>query len=125
VRAAGELELESTRGMLLELLEEEAQDADLRYTAIWSLSQIGGEGVREALEEIQEETDDDEEAEFVENALDNLSLTEAGQSMEMFDIDYANEEHLGKIVNLDEQTETRMRDEGDNDEEDEEEPKKR
>jgi len=117
VRAAGELELESTRGMLLDLLAEEAQDADTRFAAIWSLSQIGGEGVREALEEILEATEDDEEVEFVENALDNLSLTETGQTMDMFDIDYANEEHLGKIVNLEEGSETEDEGEGDGDEE--------
>jgi HEAT repeat protein len=125
VRAAGELELESTRGMLLDLLEEEAQDVEIRFAAIWSLSQIGGEGVREALEDILEESDDEEEADFVENALDNLTLTETGQEMAMFDIDYANEEHLGKIVDLKDMTMEETEDEegDDDDDEDEEEAK--
>jgi HEAT repeat protein len=73
-RAAGELELASARQSLLGLLQDDEED--VRMAAIWSLSQIGGRGVREALEEIQEETEDEDEAEYLENALDNLAFTE-------------------------------------------------
>lgn len=97
VRAAGELELDSARRSLLDLLEEEAQDTEIRFAAIWSLSQIGGEQVRDTLEMILEETEDDEEAEWVENALDNLVLTETGESMGLLDIDLEDEEMLGSI----------------------------
>lgn len=76
VRAAGELELERSRRTLLDLLDEEAQDSDIRAAIFWSLSQIGGEEVRETLEQILEDTEDDEEAEILEEALDNLSFTE-------------------------------------------------
>jgi len=76
VRAAGELSLESTRRILLDLLEEEAQDSEIRAAVIWSLSQIGGEEVRETLEGILEETEDEEEVELLENALDNLEFNE-------------------------------------------------
>lgn len=76
VRAAGELELESTRRILLDLLEEEVLDEEVRTAVVWSLSQIGGEEVRERLEELLDETDDDEEIEILENALDNLTFTE-------------------------------------------------
>jgi HEAT repeat protein len=100
VRAAGELELESARRGLLDLLDEEAQDSETRLAAIWSLSQIGGEGVREKLEEILDETEDEEESELVDNAIDNLTLTETGQSLTMFNIDFQDEEHLGKIIDL-------------------------
>ncbi len=100
VRAAGELGLESTRRALLDMLEEEAQDAEIRYAAIWSLSQIGGEQVRDTLEEILAETDDDEEAEWVENALDNLTLTEAGETMGLLDIDLEDKDMLGKVIDL-------------------------
>ncbi|RPI29960.1 MAG: hypothetical protein EHM70_15070, partial [Chloroflexota bacterium] len=64
VRAAGELEITDAVDPLLELLDDAHED--VRDAAIWSLSQIGGEGVRKTLEKLQEETDDDEEVEFIE-----------------------------------------------------------
>jgi HEAT repeat protein len=73
-RAAGELEVAQATPVLLELLNDE--DDDVRSAAIWSLSQLGGEGVREALETMYEETQDDEEAELIESALENLDFTE-------------------------------------------------
>jgi HEAT repeat protein len=76
VRAAGSLELDKSRRILLDILEEEAQDSELRAAIFWSLSQIGGEEVRETLEGILEETEDEEEVEILEEALDNLSFTE-------------------------------------------------
>ena len=57
-------------------LEEEAQDSEIRAAIFWSLSKIGGEEVRETLETILEETEDEEEVEILEEALDNLSFTE-------------------------------------------------
>lgn len=87
IRAAGELGLQSTRRILLDLLEEEAQDSDVRSAVFWSLSQIGGEEVRETLEKILEETEDDEEADILSDALDNLSFTEDAGLYSMFDMD--------------------------------------
>ena len=100
VRASGELELESTRRALIDLLEEEAQDTETRFAAIWSLSQIGGEEVRETLDKLLADSEDDEEVEWLENALDNLTLTETGQSMNLLDIDLEDEEMLGKVIDL-------------------------
>lgn len=100
VRAAGELELESTRRILLDLLEEEAQDTEIRFAAIWSLSQIGGEEIRERLDELLAESEDDEEIEWIENALDNLTLTETELAMNLLDIDLEDKEMLGKIIDL-------------------------
>lgn len=100
VRAAGELELESTRRSLLDLLEEEAQDPEIRYAAIWSLSQIGGEEVRETLEGLLDESEDEEEIEWIENAIENLVLTETGQSLNLLDIDLEEEAMLGKVIDL-------------------------
>ena len=51
VRAAGELELDEARETLLEMLEEIEDDLELRYAIIWSLSQIGGEGIKETFEQ--------------------------------------------------------------------------
>lgn len=91
VRAAGELGLDSTRRVLLDLLEEEAQDSEIRAATIWSLSQIGGEEVRETLETILEETEDEEEAELLENALDNLEFNEEVGMFGLFDFDQLGE----------------------------------
>lgn len=101
IEAAGELTLESTRRILLDLLEEEGSDTEVRAAAIWSLSQIGGEEVRETLEKMLEESEDDEEAELLENALDNLSLTEQIQpQLDFFNIDLADKSHYTHIVDL-------------------------
>ena len=56
IHAAGELELASARPILLDLLEDE-EDLELRRELIWALSKIGGEGVRDRLEEILEAED--------------------------------------------------------------------
>lgn len=85
VRAAGELQIDNTRRILLDLLEEEAQDSEVRFAVFWSLSQLGGEEVRETLEKILEEADDDEEIDMLEKALDNLSFTEDVDPFSMFD----------------------------------------
>ncbi len=84
-RAAGELEIREAVPLLIDLLDD--SDDDVREAAIWSLSQIGGEGVREALEHLLDEAQDDEEIEFLENALDNLSFTDDLQPFSLFEFD--------------------------------------
>jgi len=76
--AAGELELGSARPILLDLLDDE-EDPAIRRSLIWALSKIGGEGVREKLDELLELEEDDEEADFIEEAIENLSFTEDAQ----------------------------------------------
>ena len=83
-RAAGELELSEAVSTLIELLDD--PNDDVREACIWSLSEIGGEGVREALENLYEETEDEEEAEFIDNALDNLAFTEDTELFALFDL---------------------------------------
>ncbi len=114
VRAAGALSLERARRTLLDLLEEEAQDSELRAAIFWSLSQIGGEEVRETLETILEETEDDEEAEILEDALDNLSFTEDTGLYGLFD--FADAGQTGEADDLDDDLAL------DSDEEDDNEP---
>ncbi len=92
-RAAGELELKEAVETLLDLLDD--PNANVRTASIWALSQIGGDGVRERLEILYEETDDEEEAEFVSDALDNLEFTEDIQLFSLLDVpepDEADEE---------------------------------
>lgn len=85
VRAAGELELKAARRLLISLCEEEPDD-DVRAAVWWSLSQIGGRGVRQALERHLEACDDDEKMAFLEDALDNLTFTDGEQTFDLLDI---------------------------------------
>ena len=86
VHAAGELELAAARPILLDSLEDE-EDLELRRELIWALSKIGGEGVRDKLEEILEAEEDDEEADFIEEAMDTLSFTEDMSQFDLFGLD--------------------------------------
>jgi HEAT repeat protein len=103
-RAAGELELESARQPLLDMLQSEKGelDEDLRDAVIWSLSKIGGEEVRDVLEKIMDESEDDEEIEFISNALDNLEFTESADLFGIFDVEPKTDaEDLDFIIDLD------------------------
>jgi HEAT repeat protein len=86
IHAAGELELESARSVLLDLLDDE-EDPEVRPELIWALSRIGGEGVRLKLEKLLEIEEDDMEADFIEEALDALSFTEELGGFSLFDVD--------------------------------------
>jgi HEAT repeat protein len=82
-RAAGELEVFEAIPVLIELIDD--SNEDVRTAAIWSLSQIGGEGVREALESLLARTEDEAELDYIETALDNLAFTEGQQPFSLFD----------------------------------------
>jgi HEAT repeat protein len=72
--AAGELEMTDAREPLLEMLAD--PDENVRAAAIWSLSQIGGDEVGERLKALLEETEDEDEADLIEQALENLEFSE-------------------------------------------------
>jgi HEAT repeat protein len=82
VQAAGELSLPSARPILLKMLGEE-EEPTILSAVIWSLSQIGGEDVRTYLESLMDQLEDDEQIEFLEEALDNLAFTE---DLDRFDL---------------------------------------
>ncbi len=84
VSAAGELELHDTLPRLKRLLR--AEDDGVRSAAVWSLSQLGGEGVRDALEALLDKTDDDEEADFIEAALENLEFSDGEGLFSLIDL---------------------------------------
>ena len=86
IRAAGELNIDTARSIMLDLLEDE-EDGEIRGEIAWALSKIGGEGVRTRLEELLDAEPDDDEAEILEEALENLSFTEDMARFEMFDFD--------------------------------------
>ena len=62
------------------------EDEDVRAAAIWSLAQIGGENVRPTLESLLENTDDDDEASFIEEALEILDFTEEMSDFDLLEI---------------------------------------
>ncbi len=87
VCAAGELEAKAAREPIFNLLEEGTDDEDIYFAAIWSLSKIGGSGVRELIEESLEETSVIKEIQFLEEALENLDFTEQVSNFDMMFIE--------------------------------------
>ena len=87
IRAAGELESSEARSTIIELLEEGIEDDELRMTAIWALSKIGGEGIQRLFDKLLDDAVDEDEIEFIEEALENLSLTQTGNPFGLFNID--------------------------------------
>ncbi|MBN1148709.1 MAG: HEAT repeat domain-containing protein, partial [Anaerolineales bacterium] len=81
-RAAGELEISEAVPSLLELLDD--PDENTRLASIWSLSQIGGEGVSETLQQLYQQAEDEQEIRLLEDALENLVFTEGAQFMPLF-----------------------------------------
>jgi len=101
IKAAGELEIHESVARLIDLLSSD--DSDLRMASAWSLSQIGGEGVRVALEDLYEEVEDDEEADYIESALENLDFTEDVALFDLMDVDEEgeDEEFDDELIDLD------------------------
>ncbi|MCC7119884.1 MAG: HEAT repeat domain-containing protein [Anaerolineales bacterium] len=93
VQAAGELRTDEARQVLLKLLEDEEDDEIISAT-VWSLSQIGGEDVRPYLESLMDQTDDEDIIAFIEDALENLDMTEELDKFDLlaFDEDEIDEE---------------------------------
>lgn len=73
-RAAGELEIPEAVTSLIDLAED--TDENVRMAAIWSLSQIGGEKARRTLNQLILKSEEDDEIDYLESALDNLAFTE-------------------------------------------------
>ncbi len=86
VEAAGELRLASARLVLFKVLEEEEED-NITSAAIWSLSQIGGEDVRVYIENLLDLAEEDEDVEFLEEALDNVEFTDELNRFDLLSID--------------------------------------
>jgi HEAT repeat protein len=95
VEAAGELGLASAGPVLLKVLEDE-EDDEIASAAIWSLSQIGGEDVRVYLESLMDLAEDDDQIEFLEDALDNLAFTE-----DMSKFDLLNSDSDEQLIDID------------------------
>lgn len=96
-RATGELEIPEAVPDLIELLDD--PDENTRLASIWSLSQIGGEGVRETLERMYSQAEEEGEISLLELALDNLMFNEGLQFMPFFDLPEYEEDDLDETLN--------------------------
>lgn len=94
VRAAGELEAAGGRRPLLKLIKTQPEGSEIRMAAIWALSKIGGEKVRDTFERLLEESEDEEELDILDEALENLEFTEGFNKFGMIDYDPDSEESL-------------------------------
>ena len=100
-QAAGELELKSARQPLLNMLDEE-EDDEVLEAIIWSLSQIGGEDVRNYLQALLDAAEDDDLIEFISEALANLSFTEDLEGFDLMAYDPDEDDDLHELDDLDE-----------------------
>lgn len=101
IRAAGKMEIQAARPRLLKMLASyDELDEDVRGAVIWSLSEIGGEGVRKMLEGLLEQLDDDDEIEYLEEALENLEFTEDFKLVGMFDVETLKNAELDTVIDL-------------------------
>jgi HEAT repeat protein len=83
-RAAGEVELREALPQLVEMLDD--PDDSVVLAAIWALSQLGGTGIRKRLERMYRLAEDEETADFIEMALDNLAFNEGADAFELLDL---------------------------------------
>ena len=82
-RAAGEIDIKDAFPTLIELTDD--SEENVRSAAIWSLSEIGGESARHILERLFREVEDDQEADFLESALDNIAFSDGLQPFSLVD----------------------------------------
>lgn len=105
-RAAGELELQAAARELADLTQDD--DAQVQEAAIWSLGQIGGTHARATLERLLENATDDEEAEFIQEALDNLDFTDEVHAFSMLEFGEDGEADELDLDELDEDDEEEL-----------------
>ena len=74
------------RPLLFEVLEDEDED-EISSAALWSLSQIGGEDARLYLQNLLDLAEDEEQVQFLEDALDNLEFTDELNRFDLMAID--------------------------------------
>lgn len=100
VQSAGMLALKSARLPLLKMLESE-DNGEVMTSAIWSLSQIGGEDVQTYLENLIDQSEDEDLIDFLEEALDNLAFTEDLDRFELMSFNPDDLEDLEELEDLD------------------------
>jgi HEAT repeat protein len=102
VRAAGDLELTASLEALAAILEDEGVDPEIRMAAIWSLSQIGGDFARNTLQGILDSTQDEDEVELVESALENMETGIDTQGYKLMNFDPDSDDEEASLLDEDE-----------------------
>ncbi|MFM8425809.1 MAG: HEAT repeat domain-containing protein [Chloroflexota bacterium] len=85
--AAGELTIEEAGPVMLKMLEDEEEDDNVTMAAIWALSQIGGDDARAYILNMLDNTEDEDAAEFLEDALENLDFNEELNKFDLLSLD--------------------------------------
>jgi HEAT repeat protein len=75
IRASGELEIAKAKPLLLDYLED--QDEDVQMAAVWSLSRIGGNGLKSLFENLLADAELDKDVQVIEEALDYLIFNQS------------------------------------------------
>ena len=68
------------------MLEDE-DDGEISSAAIWSLSQLGGEDARLYIQNLIDLAEDEEDIQFLEDALDNLEFTDELGGFDLMSVD--------------------------------------
>lgn len=84
-QSAGLLAAQESVPHLLQQIDD--PEEDVRLAAIWAMSEVGGLDARAALEGLLKKSQDENEIEFLEEALENLDFNELNIDFEMFDIE--------------------------------------
>jgi len=100
-QSAGLLGAQETVPHLLQLIDD--PEEDVRLAAIWALSEVGGLDARAAVEGLLKKSQDENEIEFLEDALENIDFNELNIDFEIFDIAGDDPEEFETDENLDEE----------------------
>lgn len=84
-RAAGELSLADAIPALGQLIRDD--DPEVKEISIWALGEIGGDDARELLQNLLEDTDDEELAEIIDDALANTELMDGIADFSLLGLD--------------------------------------
>lgn len=115
VRAAGELEAAAARKPIMKIVKSQPAGSEVRMAGIWALSKIGGEKVRDTLEDLLERSEDEDEIDLLEDALENLEFTEGFNKFGLLDYEPEDEDKLIHMA-LEEEMDEDIEDEDDLDE---------
>ncbi len=103
IRAAGGLTLSRAVEPLLEMLDSGGEtNREIRHAVIWSLSEIGGEKVNAALESLLDNAVTDEEADFIEEAIENVGYSNGSLGLDFLDLNNLEKSGGGYDDSLDE-----------------------
>ncbi len=87
IHAAGELEIKSARKLLLKWIISGNLDEEIWVASIWALSKIGGDEIEPVFQKLLEKAESDDEYSFLEEAIENLQLTNGIlPELDLFDI---------------------------------------